>query len=466
MDHEKLKEYSIGVANQLHLALSAQKDSLIDVGLDLVNRVLHGHHVWAFGSGHSHILVEEWLDKPGSPQFIKTVGMEEVLGHPVKCGIIERDEAFGAVVMKMWSVKARDAVILISNSGTNGQIVELALQLKTKQCRVIALTNPTQSRAVSARHSSGKKLYQIADVVLDNYSGNGDAVFEVAKDQFMGATSTIIGSALIQALNVVMMTAMVQAEFHKSRRMKGKINDRLVTIDREGIRQSLDEFIHRLTKAIDDHCELTLPQIARAGQVAAQAVLDGHDCFMFGMGHDHSLVEEIHARAGTVMVNRSLVMHNPETMITNGQLKAKLYAGITSYGQAIYEMADPNPGDCFLVFSQQFHEPAIQQLCVLAARQGCPVIGVTRAQTKESSPLEGITWIKMRIPSRLHCGHSFVGDLTTVLGALTGQCLVMAQAMMLMDQGVVLPSRISVNTDRGLIHTEAMNRKHFKASIV
>lgn len=462
-----VNDFHAFIVPRLMDALNAQIDILMDVGIEMVRRAEKGHRIWVFGSGHSHILAEEWIDKRGSPSFIQTAGLEEVLGHPVKCGIIERDAAFASVVLSLWNVKPGDLAVLISNSGTNGQIVEMALRLKQRRCRVIALTNRVQSKRVSARHSSGRKLMEIADVVLDNHSGDGDAVYEVATNQRMGASSTIIGSALLQALNVVMADVMRQWGVDEVMLAQGlKTSHR---IDRQRVNHQLQKFIQRTQKALSRHQTSTLPQVINAGKVAAQAILLEHDCFMFGMGHDHSLVEEIHARAGTLMCNRSLVMHNPETMIYGGQHKSKLYAAIAAYGQAVFEMADPNPGDCFLVISQKFNEPAVMQLCQLALEHHCTVIGLShtrQADLPAAAWASQITWIRQSIPPLQRIGAMLTGDLSTTLSALSLQELVMAQALNLLEGGVSLPSRVSVNTDQGLISTEAMNRKHFKASIV
>jgi len=66
---------------------------------------------------------------------------------------------------------------------------------------VVAITTLAHSRSVPSRHSSGKKLYEIADVVVDTHGVRGDAVLELSGTGLKtGATSTIAGVAIVEAI--------------------------------------------------------------------------------------------------------------------------------------------------------------------------------------------------------------------------------------------------------------------------
>ena len=57
---------------------------------------------------------------------------------------------------------------------------------------MIAFTNVEYARQLTTQHSSGKKLKDIADVVIDNCSVIGDAAIQLdGLDVKVGATSTI-----------------------------------------------------------------------------------------------------------------------------------------------------------------------------------------------------------------------------------------------------------------------------------
>ena len=96
-----------------------------------------------------------------------------------------------------------DAIICISNSGNNAATVDVALAAKERGVPVIAITNVTYADQLTTHHSSGKKLKDVADVVIDNCSLYGDAAVEIPGfSQKVGATSTIPVAFIVPALLV------------------------------------------------------------------------------------------------------------------------------------------------------------------------------------------------------------------------------------------------------------------------
>lgn len=45
--------------------------------------------------------------------------------------------------------------------------------------KIIALTNVSYSMSTTSRHSSGKRLCELADVVIDNHGDVGDAAVRI-----------------------------------------------------------------------------------------------------------------------------------------------------------------------------------------------------------------------------------------------------------------------------------------------
>ena len=91
--------------------------------------------------------------------------------------------------------------MVISNSGINVVPVEVALEGKARGLTLIALTSLTHSRKVQARHPSGKRLFEIADIILDNCGEAGDAVvrYEGLPGR-VAPTSILAGSYIINCL--------------------------------------------------------------------------------------------------------------------------------------------------------------------------------------------------------------------------------------------------------------------------
>ena len=94
---------------------------------------------------------------------------------------------------------------MISNSGKNASPIDVALYAKAKGLTVAALTCMAMSSVTPSQHSSGKRLFEVADHVLDNGGVPGDAIVEVAAGQSAGPTSTLIGCSV---LNWLMLSVM------------------------------------------------------------------------------------------------------------------------------------------------------------------------------------------------------------------------------------------------------------------
>lgn len=179
----------------------------------IVDSIGNGGRFWLFGTGHSHMVGEEFYARSGGLAFPRLIApMELTLGsHPLKSTAIERIADYADVVILEYGICKGDVVLLSSNSGRNSLVVELALRLKELGAATIAFTSLEHSRSSESRHCSGKRLYEVCDLVIDNHGRKGDAFFEIeAVKGRMGASSSIIGMYMAQKLS--MMIASLMAE--------------------------------------------------------------------------------------------------------------------------------------------------------------------------------------------------------------------------------------------------------------
>ncbi|MET9522129.1 SIS domain-containing protein [Streptomyces coeruleorubidus] len=160
--------------------------------------------VQAFGTGHSQALVLELAGRAGglvptnrlSIADLVLYGGEDpaVLDDP----LLERRAGVAARLYDLAAPNPQDLFVVISNSGVNSVIVEMALHAKEHGHRVLALTSLAHTRAVPAAHPSGRKLADIADVVLDNAAPRGDSLLELPGGGSVCALSTLTGVMLVQ----------------------------------------------------------------------------------------------------------------------------------------------------------------------------------------------------------------------------------------------------------------------------
>ncbi len=153
----------------------------------------NGGMLQAFGSGHSQAGASELCFRAGG--FIPTKQIKEPAG-----GAYEGIEGVGTSFMKKVDVRPNDVIVLISNSGRNPLPVEIALAAHEKGAKVVAITSLEASKKLTPKHSCGKNLWQLADVVIDNCVMDGDASIDVeGLDTRICGMSAITTAILIQA---------------------------------------------------------------------------------------------------------------------------------------------------------------------------------------------------------------------------------------------------------------------------
>jgi len=91
-------------------------------------------------------------------------------------------------------------LIVVSNSGRNALPLEMAMKAKKEGLKTIAVTSLEQSRKYASRHESGKKLYEIADLVIDNCVPSGDGVISI-KDLLIGPASSVLGMIIVNIIS-------------------------------------------------------------------------------------------------------------------------------------------------------------------------------------------------------------------------------------------------------------------------
>lgn len=162
------------------------------------NGVLH-----VFGCGHSQIYAMELFYRAGGLVPVNAI-LTPALSLDPKAKLstfAERQPGLAKAILENEITSAKDVMLIASTSGRNAVPVEMAEEAKKIGMKVVALTSLEFSQQVSSRHSGGQKLYQIADIVIDNCGEVGDAAMEIEgiKAKF-SSTSTAIGTAILQSL--------------------------------------------------------------------------------------------------------------------------------------------------------------------------------------------------------------------------------------------------------------------------
>ncbi len=187
--------------------LLANQRERVDAAAEIVARsMLDGGVIHVFGTGHSSLIAEEAFMRAGGLLPVNAILDVRMLlsGGALNSSAAEKQEGLAAEILFDHDVGPDDAGIVVSNSGRNAAPVEMAFEMKKRGIPVIAITSVKHSNSVASAHPSGKKLMNLADIVLDNAAPHGDALVEPAGGGTrMGAASTVTGAALINSIMIL-----------------------------------------------------------------------------------------------------------------------------------------------------------------------------------------------------------------------------------------------------------------------
>lgn len=216
MTKNAYENFASSIKDMLEEIDETQSDKILEAAEIVSDCIKNGGIVHTFGTGHSHMIAEEAFFRAGTLAPVNTILEPSLTGHQqiLKSTYTERMEGWGEIVLDYVEPDPEDVFIVISNSGRNAAPVELTQEAKDRGHKVIAITSKTYSENVSSRHSSGKKLMDVAELVIDNCGKLGDISVELDNlEQKVGPTSTITGVYILDSI-------MVQATSNLSEEME------------------------------------------------------------------------------------------------------------------------------------------------------------------------------------------------------------------------------------------------------
>ncbi|GLI01704.1 SIS domain-containing protein [Phytohabitans aurantiacus] len=182
----------------------------------IVSALRAGGVVQAFGTGHSEALAMEIAGRAGGLVPTNRIALRDLVlrgGEPASIlgPFLERDLTVAHKLYALAPIEPADVFVLASNSGVNGAMVEFATLVKERGHGLIAITSREHSERVESRHPSGRKLADLADVVLDNGAPYGDATLPLPGGGAVGAVSSITAALLAQQIVVEVVRRMIEA---------------------------------------------------------------------------------------------------------------------------------------------------------------------------------------------------------------------------------------------------------------
>jgi uncharacterized phosphosugar-binding protein len=199
--------YLDGVREIMDRIAETQASGLAAAADLLVASLRAGGIVQTFGAGHSEAVAMDLTGRAGGlvptnrislRDLVLFGGAQPEILHNDK---LERDPQIAHRLYALAAPRPEDVFVVASQSGINGSVVELALLVRQRGHALIALTSAAHTVRVAPRHPSGRRLADIADVVLDNGAPYGDALLPLrSAAPYVCAVSSVTNALLAQLL--------------------------------------------------------------------------------------------------------------------------------------------------------------------------------------------------------------------------------------------------------------------------
>jgi uncharacterized phosphosugar-binding protein len=152
----------------------------------MAESIARGGLVHLFGSGHSVLPVQDIFPRYGAyPGFHPLMDMRlmwtNVIGSGGAKGLLwlERREGYAPVLFENEPIRKGDVMLVFSHGGLNAAGIEVLQEAKNRGMVTVAVTSLDNYRKRTATHSSGKKLPDVADHVIDNCIPAEDALVSI-----------------------------------------------------------------------------------------------------------------------------------------------------------------------------------------------------------------------------------------------------------------------------------------------
>jgi len=183
-----------------------QAGNILNAAKMIADTIEDGRCIFSFGASHSFIMTEEMVYRTGGLMLVNPIyphGMNLSVRPMTQTSQFERLEDIGKVLLDQSPIKDGDTLIITSTSGRNAVVIDMALRAKERNINLIVITAISYTAGVTSRHKSGKKLADLADIVIDNVAPVGDTIIELeGLPSTIGPLSTITGIAIVNSLVV------------------------------------------------------------------------------------------------------------------------------------------------------------------------------------------------------------------------------------------------------------------------
>ncbi len=194
-------EYVEKIKEQIDRVSACEEDSIKAMAKEFGRCIIEDRLIHVIGTGHSHMIGLELFIRAGGLANVNCM-LDSVLttaDGAVRSSNLEKLEGLAEVIWNEHKISNDDFILVISNGGRNALPIEMAMIARNKGLKVGVITSLEQSKRYDSRHSSGRKLYELGDIVIDNHVPSGDGLMMIG-DELVGAASSMSGFLLVNTI--------------------------------------------------------------------------------------------------------------------------------------------------------------------------------------------------------------------------------------------------------------------------
>jgi uncharacterized phosphosugar-binding protein len=197
--------YAEAARAHLDTFLNTQTEAIGRAAGLIAGSLLDGGVLQAFGTGHSRSVALELVGRAGGLVPANQLGIRDLVYYgdasvgDILDPLVERDLGLAERIWRLADIRPGDPFVIISHSGGNGSVVEMARLARERGHAVVAITSFAHTERIDSRHPSGLRLIELATVPIDNCAPYGDAALSTEHDQVC-ALSNLTGVLAAQMI--------------------------------------------------------------------------------------------------------------------------------------------------------------------------------------------------------------------------------------------------------------------------
>ena len=190
---------------RLQELLQSQREALDRAATLCTEAIANDGLVHLFGCGHSRMLCEEMAPRQGCFVGWHTIVELGLTYHNAIVGPnglrqtlhLEKTPGYAEQILRNFAFGPHDVLIVISTSGIREVIIEMAVGAQRRGLSVIGVVSRAHCEQAEPAHPSGKKLSDVADVILDNGAPVGDTLLALSGSSNKTGPFSTLGGALV-----------------------------------------------------------------------------------------------------------------------------------------------------------------------------------------------------------------------------------------------------------------------------